>query len=61
MKTKETILRYMTKQFRTLFVLALALFSVLTVQAQAPVKTQPRIGGAVFGGGRMADVGTNTL
>lgn len=61
MKTKETILRYMTKQFRTLFVLALALFSVLTVQAQAPVKTQPRIGGAVFGGGRMADVGTNTV
>ena len=61
MKTKETILRYMTKHFRTLFVLALALFSVLTVQAQAPVKTQPRIGGAVFGGGRMADVGTNTV
>jgi len=61
MKTKETILRYMTKQFRTLFVLALVLFSVLTVQAQAPVKTQPRIGGAVFGGGRMADVGTNTV
>ncbi len=61
MKTKETILRYMTKHFRTLFVLALVLFSVLTVQAQAPVKTQPRIGGAVFGGGRMADVGTNTV
>ena len=61
MKTKETILRYMTKHFRTLLMLTLVLFSVWTVQAQAPVKTQPRIGGAVFGGGRMADVGTNTV
>ncbi len=41
--------------------LALVLLSVCTVQVQAQVNPKPRIGGAVFGGGRMADVGANTV
>ena len=34
MKNKETITRYMTKHFRTLLVLAVALLPVVAVQAQ---------------------------
>ena len=51
----------MRKSFKTWILTALATAMISGLQAQAPSPSHPTIGGAVYGGGRVADVNGSTL
>lgn len=53
--------RYKAIFVKRFFVLMLAVLPCVAAMAQAPTPTRPSVKGAVFGGGRMADVVGNTV
>ena len=60
-KNTDKMNRYKAIFVKRFFVLMLAVLPCVAAMAQAPTPTRPSVKGAVFGGGRMADVVGNTV